>query len=164
MPVVGPLLLRWRRRTERARERATDAAVAQQYQQLLEEAGEPILLADASQRFIFVNRRACEISGYAREELLRMRVGELLPRRLEERLAAIREGGPREIRGARELIRRDGTSLLVEVSAQRLADGGTLSIVHDVSEEHASVARLEREVARLRQQLAQLQSRENSPA
>src|SRR5580765_3116665 len=152
-PVLAIMMGLLRSRAERARREAAESAVARQYGLLFEEAGEPMLLSDTSQRYVFVNRRACEVTGYTREELLRMRVGDLLPRHPVERLGdAAHRHHPRI---ARELVRRDGGVLRVEVSAQRLADGSTLSIVHDVTAEQESIARLQRELAQVREQLAQ---------
>jgi PAS domain S-box-containing protein len=133
-----------RRRAQHSRRTAADAAVARQYVTLFEEAGEPMLLSDSSNRYVFVNRRACEISGYSREELLRMRVGDLVsPQSLAERPLRMDELKRRgELRTPRELVRRDGTTLRVEVTARRLPDGQTLAILRDVTEERESVERL----------------------
>ena len=134
-----------RRRAQAALRAAADAAVARQYATLFEEAGEPMLLSDATHRYVFVNRRACEVSGYLREELLRMRVTDLVspqslavtPLRVEE----LRRRG--EVRVARELVRRDGTLLQVEVAARRTSDGGTLAILRDVTAERESISKLQ---------------------
>ncbi len=149
---VAGLLGVLRRRARRARQAEGEAAVARQYGMLFEEAGEPMLLSDGTHRYVFVNRRACEVSGYSREELLRMRVGDLVspqsqaerPLRLEE----LRRRG--EMRLERELLRRDGSRLQVEVTARRLRDGRTLAILRDVTGERESVARLQQALSLVR--------------
>jgi PAS domain S-box-containing protein len=111
-----------------------------------------MLLSDASHRYVFVNRRACEVSGYSREELLRMRVGDLVsPRSLADRplrMDELRRRG--ELRIARELIRRDGTTIRVEVTARRMSDGRTLAILRDVTEERESIERLQQALSLVR--------------
>jgi two-component system, cell cycle sensor histidine kinase and response regulator CckA len=131
-----------RRRAERARRLETSAAVAMEQRIVLEEAADPLLIADASGHYVFVNQRACEMSGYARDELLRMRIGDLF----------MREGGPVRVietmpGEARhldvELVRRDGTRIHAALSVRKLSDGRTLKLVRDVTERRAAIDRLQ---------------------
>ncbi len=150
-PAITLMMGLLRRGAERGRRLAAEAAVAEQYAMLFEEAVEPMLLSDATHRYVFVNRAACEMSGYAPEELLRMRVGDLVSRSsLAERplgMDELRRHG--EVRTERELVRRDGTVVRIEVAARRLGDGSTLAILRDVTHERESVERLQLALARM---------------
>ncbi len=150
--VLATLMGELRRRADRALRFAADAAIEKEYATLFEEAGEPILLSDASNRYVFVNRRACEVSGYAREELLRMRVQDLVSRRsqAEQPLRLDDTAGRGEYRTERELVRRDGTTLKVHVAARRLRDGSTLAILRDVTEEREALDRLQQALTLVR--------------
>ncbi len=130
-----------RRRAERARRLAGDAAVALEHHVVLEEAADPLLLTDPTGRCVFVNQRACEMTGYSREELLRMRIGDLFA---ADGGAAdtIASSSPEPRHIDVDLVRRDGTRLRTELSVRRLSDGRTLEIVHDVTERRASMERL----------------------
>jgi PAS domain S-box-containing protein len=89
---------------------------------------------DPTGRFITVNDRYCEITGYAREELLQLRMQDIiyaedLPRSLEllEKLAS--GGPPFEIE--KRYIRKDGSIIWVHkgISAIRDVRGGVKSLI-----------------------------------
>jgi two-component system cell cycle sensor histidine kinase/response regulator CckA len=140
-----------RRRASRTRQLAADAAVADEYRTVFEFAADPMMLSDATGRYLYVNRRACELTGYAAEELLRMRIGDLflsLPGRAIE--AESGNGEPGRLRYEQDLVRRDGTLLRAERSVRRLPDGRSLEIVRDVTAERAGVERLEHALSLVR--------------
>jgi PAS domain S-box-containing protein len=135
-----------RRRAGRVRRRVAEAAVADEYRVVFEEAADPVLLADAAGRYVFVNQRACEVTGYTREELMRLRVGDLFAQE-PSTPDALRSAGPDaadRVQVEVDLVRRDGTRLRAELSVRHLDDGRTLKIVRDVTERRAAVERLER--------------------
>ena len=92
------------------------------------------------------------MSGYTREELLRMRVGELFP--------ASAAGGPEppgdlshdgvRLNVERDLVRRDGTLLRADLSMRRLPDGRTLKIVRDVTAQREAMEGLQRALSLVR--------------
>ncbi len=131
-----------RARAERARRLEAEAAVEQQYRVVFEEAVDSVLLADPTGRFTFANRRACEMTGYAREELLRMRAGDLI----DSGMGSDPNVGTRRLGGGpyleRELVRRDGRRLRVEMSMKHLPDGTTLRILRDVTGQREAVDHL----------------------
>src|SRR5689334_1765338 len=56
-----------------------DDAAQRLTQYLLDQAGEGAFWADSDGRFFYVNEAACSMMGYTREEMLEMRVADILP-------------------------------------------------------------------------------------
>jgi len=56
-----------------------DGAAQRLTQYLLDRAGEGAFWADSEGRFFYVNEAACSLMGYTREEMLEMRVADILP-------------------------------------------------------------------------------------
>jgi len=104
------------------------------YQALLDQAADGIFIADASGRFVEVNRRGCELLGTPRADLLSRSWPDLIPNAdradplglgdLRPGLSAIRECN---------LRCTDGRALPVEITTRMLADGNLLSTVRDPS-------------------------------
>jgi len=116
---------------------------------ILENIGDAVFIADSEGRFLDANPQACELTGYSREELLRLQVGDTYPP--EERGAAARRvadvvgGAPVVVE--RALLRKDGAILTVETNARMLPDGRMLGTVHDITER----TRLETQLHQARQ-------------
>lgn len=103
---------------------------------LIDQASDPIFIADLEGRYTDVNEAACRLLGYARAELLGKPITELIPQEHVERLARSRE---RMMDGSTDvsewtLRHRDGTWLPVEVSAKIFPDGRWQGIVRDIRE------------------------------
>lgn len=86
--------------------------------ELLEHAEIAAIATDHEGRYLAVNRYACELVGYARDELLGRRVGELnpgteLPAHLEQVLAGERNEGELVVR------RKDGGDLCLHYRAAK---------------------------------------------
>lgn len=96
---------------------------------LAEEASDAIFVSDlATRRFVAANRMATALTGYTREELLSMRVRDLVafgPGEEAERVRTLQAGEP--FRGESEIIGKDGARVLVEVSA--VAVGGAVQTI-----------------------------------
>ncbi len=117
---------------------------------LIDGSGDGILVSDASGRYVEANPAICSMLGYARDELLAMRAGDLTAaddpvgnEGMDERLAAA--AGDTGILVERRYLRRDGTSLPVEVRFRVLPDGRQQRNVRDIWER----ARADEERARL---------------
>jgi PAS domain S-box-containing protein len=121
------------------------------YRTILEQIGDAVFVADAEGRFVDVNPRASELTGYSRDELLGMRVSDTYPLDAqvdaEDRLAAARRGTIAV--AERRLLRKDGTVITVETYARPLPEGRMLGTARDVTERLA-----------LEQQLRQAQKME----
>jgi PAS domain S-box-containing protein len=103
---------------------------------ILEQAADAIFLGAPDGTCIGVNERACELTGYAREQLLG-RGFELLfaPEVLAAaplRYDLIARG--ETVVNERLLTRSDGSRVLVEMRAKQLSDGTLQAIVRDISE------------------------------
>jgi len=105
--------------------------------EVVENAPVGIFIADLSGRYTDVNEEACRLLGRTREELLGLRIGDLLRPGQESRLTEdkeffLRTGASRV--GEWELKRGDGSFVPVEVSAGVLPDGRWQAFVRDLSE------------------------------
>ncbi|MFP7753698.1 PocR ligand-binding domain-containing protein [Thermodesulfobacteriota bacterium B35] len=107
---------------------------------LLDQAMDPILVLDGEGRLLEVNRQACGVLGYDRQELLRLRItdidfgpaGRLMPAR---KLAAVPLGGRITMESLQR--RRDGTLFPVEISMGPVCmddEAAYLWMVRDISE------------------------------
>ena len=105
-------------RAERTRETSANPLVQSTLLgELFERADIAVLVADQG-RYVAANHHACDITGYSREEILGLSVGELnpdsgLPLHFKEIEAGRRESGELTIR------RKDGTPLRVGYRAAR---------------------------------------------
>ena len=123
----------------------------ERYRTLLDQASDAIFVSNESSRLIDVNQYACEMLGYSRDELLGRDVRELITRESLEKIPfRVREllERPREL-VEREMIRKDGSRLFVEVSARLMTDGRTQAIARDVTERRKSEDALRRLEGRL---------------
>jgi PAS domain S-box-containing protein len=122
--------------------------------ELLDDAPEAFFLADLNGRYTDVNKAACELLGYSRQELLSKTILDLIKPEDAERLAAERERmltpGTSEVsewflRGA------DGEYIPVEVNARILSDGRWQAFAHDLRDRkrHEEELRLSEERFRL---------------
>ena len=139
-----------RRQAEAERERLLTQAQAAEarYRGLFGGVADAILVADAEGRYLDINRAATELLGYAREDLLQLRVPDVVATRPEwteaEYARFLQEGS---WHGELELRRRDGELVPVEAWATtiRLPAGVVyVSAVRDISERRA-LEQLQRE-------------------
>src|SRR2546430_2678758 len=102
----------------------------------LENIGDAVFIADSHGRYLDVNPRACELTGYAREELLQLTVSDTYPApdRDAATLRVVAVGSGRATVTERSLLRKDGTVIVVESNARRLPDGRLLGAVRDITE------------------------------
>ena len=106
------------------------------YRMLVEQASDGIFLADPQRRYVDVNPSGCAMLGYSREEILTMQMDDLavkeevaaIPWRLDE----LRQG--KYLIVERQLRRKDGSIIPVEISARMLPNGYLQGIVRDITE------------------------------
>ncbi|HEY9382501.1 MAG TPA: PAS domain S-box protein [Gemmatimonadales bacterium] len=139
-------LVAWRlersRRAATRRERALWESETR-YRHILEQASDGIVLASPDGRLILVNQRICEMLGYSEAELLRQPVDSLYAEGELERAPVAWEELERTsfVLSERRLRRKDGSTLLAELSVRRTADGLAQAIVRDITERrHAEEA------------------------
>ena len=132
-----------RRQAEAERERllAQLQAAEAHYRGLFESAADAILVADGEGRYLDANPAAGDLLGYSRDELLQLRVADVVAAGLEwteaEYARFLRDG---HWQGELEVRRQDGTLVPVEARATTLElPTGTLyrSTLRDISERRA---------------------------
>ncbi|MBK5259038.1 MAG: PAS domain S-box protein [Thermoanaerobaculia bacterium] len=105
------------------------------YRTLADESADAILRVDAGGRFVDVSRRAVELTGFSRAELMQMTIAQLLPVGDFERdplnMAALQRG--ERVIKERKVGRKDGTFFPAELHACLLADGSILATARDLS-------------------------------
>jgi two-component system cell cycle sensor histidine kinase/response regulator CckA len=120
------------------RKRAEEALRASEthYRTILENIGDGVLITDRQGRYLDVNPRACEVTGYPREELLRLNTADTyLPEEragVLPRLAEIARSGSASYE--RSLLRKDGAVIAVDVNARALPAGNLLATLRDVTD------------------------------
>jgi two-component system cell cycle sensor histidine kinase/response regulator CckA len=110
----------------------------QRFRTLFENAADGIFITSPDGRFLEVNARGLEMSGYSREEFLALRIADLVaqqdPGRLPAIIARLKSGQPEIVETS--LLRKDGSRFAGEVSARLMPDGNLLGIVRDLTERH----------------------------
>jgi PAS domain S-box-containing protein len=119
------------------------AASEKRFHTLFDSATDMILVADMEARFTAVNRRACEVLGYTRDELMRMCVMDIQLAYTFEELSRFWQSKEFEHGiSARGLHRRkDGSTIQVESRINRLDIDGqkhSMAIVRDISAQIAA--------------------------
>jgi len=125
---------------------------SEEYRRIFESAHDPILVfAPEDERVLQVNRRACEVYGYSREEFLRMsliEISEDVPRG-QQVLETLHEGVYYNFESVQ--YRKDGSRMFLEINASLIEYEGRpaiLSINRDVTERRrAEELRLAKEAA-----------------
>jgi two-component system cell cycle sensor histidine kinase/response regulator CckA len=101
---------------------------------LMDHASDAIFVVE-NDRYVEVNREACNMTGYSREELLTMKVGTLRPFDHMNSLADefVPAGAGATVTSKSKMVRKDGSMITIESSAHRLPDGRFQSISRDIS-------------------------------
>lgn len=106
------------------------------YRAFMYQAPNGVFLADATGRFVEVNPRGCALSGYTKDEILQLRIQDLIhPEDLATQpipFDALHAGNP--VLVERRLRRKDGSLILVEISAKMLDNGLIQGFVRDITE------------------------------
>ena len=101
----------------------------QRLRSLMEQASDGIFVADEKGRLTDVNKRACELLGYSRAELLEKHVMDLIAISDAADLSA-----DQAILVERPVRRKDGTFLVGDIAANVLDDGRIRTSIRDVTE------------------------------
>jgi len=132
---------------------------------LFENANDAIFVVDADLRYVDVNRKAVEVLGYTKEELLKMKITDIIPPEQAPRSAA--EFDKLRTHGAYENFvgkarRRDGSSMDVEVNSSAIIVNGkavgSRDIVRDITERKKAEAERERLIGELKDSLAKVRT------
>jgi PAS domain S-box-containing protein len=120
--------------SERKRAELALRESGEQYRILIEQASDGIFIADGEGRYIDVNSAGCRLLGYSREEILQKTIRDLTKTAPAQPLLIdeVRQG--KTILNEREMLRKDGTLVPVEISAKQMSDGNMQGIVRDITE------------------------------
>ena len=125
---------------------------------LFEQIADGVILIDRQDHVADANPAACAMFGYSRDEMLRLRVPDLVVASAHQQLAVAKHnveiGVPH--RGEWIHVHKDGHLFPVEVSARLLDDARTISVLRDISgrrEAEEAVEAHQRELVGLTQQL-----------
>jgi len=114
---------------------------------LLDHAADALFVHDEEGRFVEVNRTGCELLGYNRDELLGLRMADVLVDYEETTAKAtwsgLATGGT--VRADGELRRRDGTTFPAEVRTGLFPWGGR-SLIVTIARDTSAVKRLEQQL------------------
>jgi PAS domain S-box-containing protein len=134
-------------------------------QEMLQTGAQGVIRIDSRERIVWVNALACEMFGYSRAEMLKRKLGALLPRnlrRIHSRHveAYLRNPTRRPMGSGRDLVgrRKDGRLFPIEVglSVVDLEDGlHVVAFVSDITERK----RVEAEVLKQKEQLQNLNAK-----
>ena len=111
---------------------------------LFEQSNDGVTVVDMEGHFVMVNPAFCSMTGYSQEELLNMRLHDLLPENVEPQLFNEISIQKKDGRREGELRRKDGSSFFVSISGSILEIGSRQfvhGIVQDINErKHAEEA------------------------
>ncbi len=114
---------------------------------LMEQAIDGIFISDKDGRYIDINRAACEMLHYTRDELLEMKVSDVIhPDDLL--LTPLRQSvikGGYSVRTERRMLRKDGVSITIEFSAHMHEDGKIVAFARDISKRREAERALRQE-------------------
>ncbi len=139
--------------TERKQAEEALKVSEERHRALIDQASDGIFLADSEGRYIEVNPAGCLLLGYTREEILRKTLHELtsVPALQPLKLDELREG--KSLLSEREMIRKDGSLVPVEISAKQLSGGRFQGIVRDITERKRAAEALKESEGKFRKLL-----------
>jgi len=106
------------------------------YRLLIELAVDAFFQGDFDGNFVMVNSKATELTGYPKEELLKLNIKDLFP-------SAELEKNPLKydllktgviIRSERKLLRKDGSEIFIEMNSKKMPEGTFQSFFRDITE------------------------------
>jgi len=116
------------------------------FRSLFEHASDGIYIADPEGKYVEVNESGCKLVGYTKEEISKLSLFDLIvkeenaiPLRIEE----IKAG--KHVIQQRQLRKKDGSIVPVEISSKLLPDGRMLGMVRDITERIEIKNRLRKE-------------------
>ena len=108
----------------------------EEFRTLVDQATDGIFVVNGRGFYVEVNRAGCEMLGFSRDELLRMSVEDVFTG--EDGVADFEILNDLSIGDTvsieRQLLRKDGSAVAVEINAKKLADGRVLATHRDIGE------------------------------
>jgi PAS domain S-box-containing protein len=116
----------------------------EKYQSLFDHASDAIYVLNVPGDFIQVNDSTCQLTGYSRPELLGMNITALMKAEFlqgYQLLTATIETG-RSVMAERQIIKKDGTLIDVEINIKKFVDERVLVIARDITQRKLMEAEL----------------------
>ncbi len=122
------------------------------YRSLFEQASDAIMVTDFESNFIDVNESICKMFGYTKEELLTMKVEELID---QEQLKALPIqfdllAAGQQVFSNRKMIHKDGSIIEVEANVKKFGENHLLAIARDITERRKAEVKLKESEERFR--------------
>lgn len=116
--------------------RAKLADTETNYRNLIESAGDAIFILDEATQIVDLNDNATSLLGFSREELLQMKISELVTQEeLAKQIADIEEVKLKKFAiFNREFKRKDGSRINVEISNRLMKGKGYFAIIRDITD------------------------------
>jgi len=132
----------------------------EKYRTLVEQATDGIFISDKSGKFHIVNSAGSRMSGYTLEELKNMTIYDLVdsedlktnPFHFEEMMS---ENG---VLTQREIRKKDGSAIYIEVNAKFLSDGRFLAFIRDITDRRKAEEELKTSYKSIRTLTSHLQN------
>jgi len=149
--------------TERKRAEEALLDIKERFQQLVEHSGDAFFLHDRAGRILEVSQQACDSLGYTREELLNLRLQDIVPSYKPSDPDEWGDGVYPGVKITSEGVhrRKDGTLFPVEARIGAFESGGrklVLALCRDVTERKRAEEERERLLADLESRAVQLQT------
>jgi nitrogen fixation negative regulator NifL len=121
------------------------------YRLLVDQADAGIVVADETGAIQFANPKACEMCGYAVEEIVRLKTTDTYsPKEVADGISRMKALSPGQtVRFERRLRHKDGSELPVEVDLRKMTNGWFQSLTRDISERKRTDERLRLQSAAL---------------
>jgi PAS domain S-box-containing protein len=126
-------------------EKALEVSEAR-FRSYIDSAPHGVFIADAEGRYQDVNPAACQMSGYSEEELLSMRIVDLVASEERDAAAAALDQllTTGQVTSSLSCVRKDGTRVFWRVDAVKLADNQILGFARDETQRKQAEERLQR--------------------
>jgi PAS domain S-box-containing protein len=106
------------------------------FSSIIEFAPDAFFQGNLNGNIITVNNKAIELSGYSREELLMMNISKLFPENIliekPLRYDLLKKG--ETVKTERELTRKNGEKIQIEMNSKTMPDGTFLTFIRDITE------------------------------
>jgi two-component system, cell cycle sensor histidine kinase and response regulator CckA len=122
----------------------------ERYKELFENAADGLFVSDLNWNILSVNKESERMTGYSRDELLRMKVDQLIPRKnldfIRQKLEAKTTGGHVSTTYELPILTREGRQIITECSTRLVFEGGKPVAVQGVSRDITERKRLQEQL------------------
>lgn len=144
--------------TERRRAEESLKLSEEKYRDLFENANDAICIVDADLKFKDINTKTLELTGYSKEEILKMDIFDIIPPeqvpRSKEEFKKLREKGNYE-KFIGKILTKSGNMIDVEVNSSAIIEDGRITgsrdIIRDITERKKAERTIQESEARLKE-------------